>query len=53
MSPDISLWGARIVHWLGTGMLNGTSFTLLTWLVSVTLLRRASARVCRIGSLGE
>ena len=45
MSLDATLWGARLVHWLGAGMLNGSAFTLLTWLVSATLLRRASARV--------
>lgn len=34
-----------LLRWLGAGMLNGCVFTLLAWLMSVSLLRGTSARL--------
>jgi len=45
MMQTLDAMGAALVQWLGVGLVDGTLFALLVWLVNVTLLRRTSARL--------
>lgn len=46
------VWSAELASWLSTNALDGAIFAACAWLASVTLLRRASARVIALVWMG-